>query len=292
VTEEKRTNFFIVGAPKCGTTSLAYYLNFHQNIFISNPKEPHFFAADLPKYKKVRSFADYLSLYESAPESACYLGDASPNYLRSEEGIQNIWEFNDQAVFVVILRNPAELVQSWHSHLVSLGEEKRGNFLDVWENRVEPDYHFARDPKDLAYDEVAALGDQVEKLLSVVPREKIFLVLFDDFVQRTPDVFEGIIDWLGLPASNHQPDFVPINQKKVARNRALQPLVNVLPDMLGPFWRVARRRPWLREGIRKVLLKPEKGLTPDQLQKVRNYFIPQIQKLERLTGFDLAGWKG
>ena len=36
-------NFFILGAPKCGTTSLHNYLNQHPDIYMSYKKEPHYF---------------------------------------------------------------------------------------------------------------------------------------------------------------------------------------------------------------------------------------------------------
>ena len=39
-------NFFIIGAPKCGTTSLQYYLEQHHDVFFA-PKELHFFGEDL-----------------------------------------------------------------------------------------------------------------------------------------------------------------------------------------------------------------------------------------------------
>ena len=39
--------FMIVGAPKCGTTALYEYLQTHPQIFISDPKEPLYFAEDL-----------------------------------------------------------------------------------------------------------------------------------------------------------------------------------------------------------------------------------------------------
>ena len=45
----RKPNFFIVGAPKCGTTSLQYYLQQHPDIFMSNYNEPHYFGKDLNK---------------------------------------------------------------------------------------------------------------------------------------------------------------------------------------------------------------------------------------------------
>jgi hypothetical protein len=45
--KQLKPNFFIIGAPKCGTTSLSVYLSEHQEIVMSNPKEPHYFSTDI-----------------------------------------------------------------------------------------------------------------------------------------------------------------------------------------------------------------------------------------------------
>lgn len=45
-----KPNFFIVGAPKCGTTSLAHWLAGHPQVFMSPVKEPHFFNTDYQRY--------------------------------------------------------------------------------------------------------------------------------------------------------------------------------------------------------------------------------------------------
>ena len=58
---------FIAGAPRCGTSSLWAYLGAHPGIFMSKPKEPHHFGADLEI--RSRPFADrqaYLKLFEAA----------------------------------------------------------------------------------------------------------------------------------------------------------------------------------------------------------------------------------
>ena len=47
--EYQKPDFFIVGAPKCGTTSLYYYLRQHPQIFMPDYKEPHYFGKDLNK---------------------------------------------------------------------------------------------------------------------------------------------------------------------------------------------------------------------------------------------------
>ena len=45
--KQLKPNFFIIGAPKCGTTSLSVYLSEHQEIVMSHPKEPHYFSTDI-----------------------------------------------------------------------------------------------------------------------------------------------------------------------------------------------------------------------------------------------------
>jgi hypothetical protein len=44
---KRRPNFFIVGAPKCGTTSVADWLSRNRSVFLTTPKEPHFYSSDL-----------------------------------------------------------------------------------------------------------------------------------------------------------------------------------------------------------------------------------------------------
>ena len=63
-------NFFIVGAPKAGTTSLYHYLESHPDIFMSPIKEPNFFSYDeivnqnlFYKETKVGNIEDYEALF-------------------------------------------------------------------------------------------------------------------------------------------------------------------------------------------------------------------------------------
>ena len=75
----KKPDFFIVGAPRCGTTALCQYLDEHPEIYISKPKEPCFFDHDLSpttlKYK------EYLELFEPGYHQLC--GEGSTWYLFS-----------------------------------------------------------------------------------------------------------------------------------------------------------------------------------------------------------------
>ena len=64
----RKVDFFIVGAPKCGTTSMATYLNGRSDVFVTNPKEPHYFSVDFPKYREAEGLGDYRVLFAEAKE--------------------------------------------------------------------------------------------------------------------------------------------------------------------------------------------------------------------------------
>ena len=78
----KSPNFFLVGGPKCGTTAMVEYLRTHPDIFISEPKEPNFFADDMPKMKYVDSLKAYLNLFNKVKHEKV-IGDASIFYMFS-----------------------------------------------------------------------------------------------------------------------------------------------------------------------------------------------------------------
>ena len=70
-----RPNFFIVGAPKCATTSMANYLREHPDTFVPRG-EPHFFGSDISFNTPPISEDEYLNLFERANKEKC-IGEKS-----------------------------------------------------------------------------------------------------------------------------------------------------------------------------------------------------------------------
>jgi len=124
-----KANLFIIGAPKCGTTSLYDILNSQEAIEMSSVKEPHFFSKDLTentpinikKRKKIKyknrkitkrhsSYIESREVYESlwTNSNQAYYGEASPSYLYSNIAAEEIFRYNPNSKIIVILRNPYE----------------------------------------------------------------------------------------------------------------------------------------------------------------------------------------
>ena len=129
-------NFFVVGGPKCGTTAMVEYLRTHPDVFISEPKEPNFFADDMPEMKFVDNYKDYLNLFNKATTEKI-VGDASIFYMFSEDAIKNIYQLYPDAKLLIMIRNPIEMVPSFHQQILFTLDEDNINLLDALE--LEPE---------------------------------------------------------------------------------------------------------------------------------------------------------
>ncbi len=136
-------DFFIVGAPKCGTTAMTDYLGQHPEIGMCAQKETQHFATDLYPRFEIRSRHEwltqdeYMKLFEGA-QNRKRLGEASVWYLYSSAAPREINEFSPAADIIVMLRNPLQALPSLHSQFVFMGIEPVEDFeraLDLDEER-------------------------------------------------------------------------------------------------------------------------------------------------------------
>lgn len=120
----KKPNFLVIGAQKSGTTNLCSLLSKHPEIFISDPKEPHFFAKD-ELYKKGWDW--YYSLFENASEAKA-IGEGSTGYtLHTVFPLAPTRIARDlpDAKLIYVVRDPLERMQSeWM--------QRRGDGSQAW----------------------------------------------------------------------------------------------------------------------------------------------------------------
>ena len=103
---------FIIGAPKCGTTSYRY-LTLHPNIIMSIPKEPHYFS-DINN-GRISELEMYLNCFNHVDEKGRIKAIVKPlRCIFIQNKIKNILRFNKNAKFIVMLRNPIDIVYTYH----------------------------------------------------------------------------------------------------------------------------------------------------------------------------------
>jgi hypothetical protein len=223
----KRPNFFISGAPRCGTTALYTYLSEHPRIFMSAVKELNYFASDFPHVQKIhfKSDADYLRVFADARPEHLAIGEASPFYLFSQVAFKNMFAYNPDAKVILSLRNPVEFIHSYHQLNLSLLRENEPDLAKAWalqEARLHGEFlpPSARQVDLLMYGELGKFSKYARQLFAIFPREQVKIFLFDDLRRDTRAVYEETLAFLNVP-SDERGEFAPINANFENRSRLL-----------------------------------------------------------------------
>jgi hypothetical protein len=294
----KLPDFFLVGAPKCGTTALADHLKQHPQVFIPRRKELDYFGADLCIVNRPRlTFAEYQAFYADA-EDQKRSGDASVWSLYSRCAAEEIRAFCPTASIVIMLRDPVEVMYALHSHNLYTGNETILDFAEAL--AAEEDRRQgrrlgrrARVRHLLHYRDAVRYTEQVRRYLDVFGRSSVHVIVFEDFQRDVRGVYRGVCDFLGVDPG-FEPDFRVVNANKHIRSR----LVVSLLRMTAPPKRAVIRSPvdrlWraLRTRVRawNVSYAPRRPLDPELRRQLKGEWRPEIEALSALLGRDLTGW--
>ena len=297
-----KPNFFIVGAPKCGTTALYEYLRHHPNIFMSEVKEPHYFAKDLGSYPRIKTLEDYTELFTRSTDRHSSVGEASVYYLRSAVALANIRAFNPEAKIIAMFRNPVDMVHSLHSQLLYWSEEVERDFEAAWRLQERRSRGLDLPPGSrggflVQYHEVGRFGTQTERVLSVFPAEQVKLILYDDFTASPASVYTDVVEFLKIPHDGRT-EFPRINENKRARMSWLRQLYRKPPVVLKSTVRSLKQAVGDEEiaGLQKkiVELNTVKERRPPLSAEFRaelvNTFRDEVFLLSRLMNRDLSHW--
>lgn len=297
-----RPNFFIVGAPKCGTTALYEYLRPHPNVFMPEVKEPHFFAKDLGTYPRIKTDEEYAGLFAAATDQHLRIGEASVYYLRSSVAIPNIRQFNPEAKIIAMFRNPVDMVASMHAQLLYWSEETVADFEEAWrlQDRRRQGHDIPRRSRGaflLQYGEVGRFGTQVQRLLATFPQSQVKLILYDDFAASPQAVYDDVIAFLELPHDGRT-EFPRINENKRVRLPWLRNFYRKPPP---PLRRAVQRIKQVigsdavssvKERIvsANTVWEGREPLSPTFRAELVEAFRPEVELLSRLVGRDLSHW--
>jgi hypothetical protein len=303
-------DFFIAGAPKCGTTALFSYLQSHPGIFLPEArpgisrltaKEPHYFCTDFPDYRRCRSLDDYLGLFAEAPADAL-VGEASVWYFYSEVAIPQIVANNPRAKFIVLLRNPVDMAHSLHNLLFHTLDEDIGDFADAWDAQARrAEGHdiprYCREPKHLLYQQVCSFSRQLERLFEHAPHDQRLIIILEEFAAAPQQTYHRVLDFLGLPADQRSA-FPRVNSSATRRSRLLTIALRTLPARVNPLYTVSKAvanavglypGTFLAHWNRKE--QPRASLNSELRKRLMEAFAPDIARVEQLLGRSLDRWR-
>jgi hypothetical protein len=254
-------------------------------------KEPFYFDtdhdispidADPDRYRKLFNNAD--------PNQHKVIGEASTKYLSSDVAVDNILEYNPEAKFVVLIRNPVEMAYSlYRQELFSVNEDVE-DFAEAWALQEErkagrkiPDS--CDDPGYLLYGDVCSLGTQCEKLLERVDKSRVMFVVLDDLKEDSLSVYKSLLQFLNVEYHGRT-DFTPRNTSKTLRSKWVGRIFNYLGRLkkrMGIYKSTGLFRLYSKDAP-----KPDMG---DEMRlKLENYFKEDIRKLEEILDRDFSHW--
>lgn len=166
-------NFIIIGAMKCGTSTLQAQLVHQPGVFMSTPKEPNFFSDDA-------IYANGLAWYEQLFETAAsddWKGEASTHYTKLPtypETILRMQQVLKSPKFIYLIRNPVARAVSHYVHEWTMGN--MSNDIDA---------EFDKHPELVDYGRYAY---QIEPYLKSFGCQAIMLCTLEEMM-RTPQEF-------------------------------------------------------------------------------------------------------
>ena len=294
----KKPDFFLVGAPKCGTTAMCDYLDQHPKIFFSSIKEPNYFGKDLTGWKPVKNIEEYLNLFKKAGNKIC--GEGSVWYLFSKSAAQEIRDFNPHAKIIVMLRNPVDVVYSLHSQLVYDGDNED---IEDFQLAIEAESDRRKGlripktcnrPESLLYTDVIQYTEQLQRYIDIFGRESIHIIIYDDFRIDTLKVYYETLKFLGV-STDFNPNITVVNPSKRVKVKALQNFLVDRPPIVRFFSRLVLPQS-LRHGIFTVLKllntrqEPRSAMEPELRRRLQAEFAPEVERLSKLLGRDLNHW--
>lgn len=297
--------FFIVGAPRCGTTALSRYLAKHPQVCFSKPKEPHFFSDSTLQMDRLDLRKDYIKRYFAHydPSHHKVLGEGSVSYLYSPDAVRRILGINPQAKFIITVRNPIDMVRSYHARMLYTLDETESDFSQAWalqDARAKGQQvpKFCRDPRMLQYHDIGLLGQNVQKLFEIAGRERCKVVVFDDLSSDPLKTYRDILAFVELEYDG-QTRFTRKRKTRNFRHPLLQRLMVRPPRGVIASVRLMQKLIGAERLDKRLRLKLKRMNTASSAhvqldsalrQTLTQHFAADVTLLAQLLDRDLSPW--
>jgi hypothetical protein len=199
----KAPNLFIIGAPRCGTTSLYAALKQHPDIYTSVLKEPHFYAPDLPAQPHtVSDPADYRRLFSIAADQ-CYRAEASVWYFYSHEAPALIAKAHPDARIVLLLRNPADMLVSLFELYLRTGNEADTNPETAIFRNGQTRFATTYFPFGLHYLNLLNVTEPLRRWRRFFSDDQFRILIFEEMYAAPETGFRELCEWLDIDRNVH-----------------------------------------------------------------------------------------
>ena len=300
-------NLFVPGAGKSGTSSLHLFLHQHPDIYMSSPKELHFFSDD-SRYP--HELADYRQFF-TAGAGTSYRGESSTTYMFFPDVAERIGTTIPDPRFIFVLRNPIDRVWSHYRWLKAAGSEQRplrdAFFADLHDI---PSFEANVDGNFFFYASESRYGTNLRHFYDRFGADRILVITTEQMRDDPNAALRRCTEFLVLPPMEVE-HAIDENRTPSDRWRRTRQLVTDLTDptpeaasaagsdrrerVVGPVRSAVRRIPSLERGARRVALKLDASghskLPAGDREWLRSFYVDEVAEARALTGQSLAQWE-
>ena len=301
-------NFLVIGAGKSGTTSVYQYLKQHPQVFMSEIKEPNFFAlegkTDIIGYNEsdpegfnhypwaVTNLSDYKALFKNVDNQVA-VGESSTMYQYMDKAPANIKKHIPNAKLIAIFRNPADRLYSRYLHLAREDREPTKNFEDCF---IKGNIWWQKN--DLIQE--GFYITHMKRYFKDFDHDKIKIFLYEDLKDNPKKLIKEMYQFLEIDES-FEPDMtIKYNVSGKIRNRFFNQLIgqkSILKEavaILSPFLlKKIKSSKYIRKSVTNLRVKNlSRPPIKEEVRKrlINEVYREEILNFQKLIGRDLSKW--
>ena len=269
-------NLVVIGAQKCGTSVLHYYLGLHPEVSMSTPKELNFFIEERNWPRGAEWYARHFDARARAR------GEASPNYTAYPQHMgvpERMASLVPDARLIYIVRDPLDRIEAHWVHNYAKRREKG-------------DLHATLMHPNTSYLVRSQYFMQLQQFLRHFPADRVLVLDQDDLRNRRVETLRDVFEFIGVDAGFQHPKFQQERHSTARKKRATR-LGNRLRRMSRTrYGRLVPRKAWLALDVALPLSKPierpdvRAALDPEVLAVLHE----DADRLREFTGRDFAHW--
>jgi hypothetical protein len=269
-------NLIIIGAQKCGTSVLHYYLGLHPEVTMSKPKELNFFIEE-------RNWPRGVDWYKAQFDAhATVRGEASPNYTAfpQHQGVpERMAQVVPDAKLIYMVRDPLERIAAHWVHNYAKRREKG----TLAETLIHP---------HTSYVDRSMYAMQLERFLAHYPKERVLVFQQSELRYKRAETLRQVFEFVGVDPDFTHPRFEQERHQTSRKTRATRLAIKLEQMGRSRRGRMLPSNFWLvlddRLPLRRTIKRPNVGasLPPETLDKLR----ADAERLRELTGRDFSNW--
>jgi hypothetical protein len=277
-----KVNFMIIGAMKCGTTTLCHILSEHPQISFYVGKEAHFFSKKLIYPKSLQEYHNNFRKIDN-----CIYGEGSTSYTFyphvNHSICDDLYKYNSDLKFIYIIRNPFERIISHYMHIYERGYTSLSLEESIMKLPILVDY--------------GRYAYQINRYINKFGKEKIMILTFDDLLYNRFDLLKDVSRFLNVDFDGF------VNFEDLWLNKSIDGEFrrDYRYDKAYPYWKALgkffptalRMKIWDAISLnknKKFKIKP--SLTKNSIQYLSKIYLKDLKELERITGKNLINyWK-